>query len=197
MPLTTEPVSTIDKLADLYKERATPEAVLAQIKSDIDKSLELFAGNNTFTAKRVYWNRAATLTLQGDVLIWSGTLMGGGNADLTKAKTALEEVKALSTLGLNANYADTFDPTKETNNKEIIFAISFEKDQGTQGAYSAFLVNTTQASTLILLIHRLQHLFLFQRLIRLWRVQVVWVCLPLQLQSSMMPMTNGRRLLSV
>jgi hypothetical protein len=75
--------------------------------------------------------------------------MGGGNADFTKAKAALEEVKALSTLGLNANYADTFDPTKETNNKEIIFAISFEKDQGTQGAYSAFLVNTTQAGTLI------------------------------------------------
>lgn len=149
VPLTTEPVSTIDKLADLYKERAAPEAVLAQIKSDIDKSLELFAGSNTFSAKRVYWNRAATLTLQGDVLLWSGTLMGGGNADFTKAKAALEEVKALSTLGLNANYADTFDPTKETNNKEIIFAISFEKDQGTQGAYSAFLVNTTQAGTLI------------------------------------------------
>lgn len=149
VPLTTEPVSTIDKLSDLYKERATPEAVLAQIKSDIDKSLELFAGNNTFTAKRVYWNRAATLTLQGDVLLWSGTHFNGGNADFTKAKTALEEVKAFSTLGLNANYADTFDPTKETNNKEIIFAISFEKDQATQSAYSIFFVNTTQAGTLI------------------------------------------------
>lgn len=149
VPLTTEPVSTIGKLSDLYKERATPEAVLAQIKSDIDKSLEFFAGNNTFTAKRVYWNRAATLTLQGDILLWSGTLMGGGNADLTKAKAALEEVKALSTLGLNATYADTFDPTKETNNKEIIFAINYEKDQATQGVYSNFLVNTTQAGTLI------------------------------------------------
>ena len=149
VPLTTEPVSTIDKLSDLYKERATPEAILAQIKSDIDKSLELFAGNNAFTTKRVYWNRAATLTLQGDVFIWSGTNIGGGTADFTKAKTALEEVKAFSTLGLNANFADAFDPTKENNNKEIIFALSFEKDQATMGAYGSYLVNTTQASTLI------------------------------------------------
>lgn len=149
VPLTTEPVTSIDKLADLYKERSTPEAILAQIKADIDKSLEFFAGNNAFSAKRVYWTRPATLTLQGDVLIWSGTNMGGGNADFSKAKAALEEVKALSTLGLNANYADTFDPTKKTNNKEILFAISYEKDQATMGTYGSYLVNTTQASTLI------------------------------------------------
>ena len=150
VPLRTEPITTIDNLTDLYTARATPEDVMKQIKSDIEQSLTLFGGSNTFTAKRVYWNRAATLTLKGDVFIWSGTNMGGGNADFTTAKTALDEVKAIPTLGLLPNFADVFDPTKEAGNREMIFALSFEKNEATQGAYGSFLVNTTQAGTLLL-----------------------------------------------
>lgn len=150
VPITTEPVAAVGSLTDLYRERSTPEAVMTLIKSDLEQSLSLFAGNNAFTTKRVYWNRAATLTLKGDVFLWSGTHLGGGSADFTTAKTALEEVKALPTLGLQANYADVFDPTKEVNNREIIFALSFEKNESVQSAYSSFLVNSTQAGTLVL-----------------------------------------------
>jgi len=148
VPITTEPVTSVGSLTDLYKARSTPQEVMQLIKSDIEQSLTLFGGSNTLTAKRVYWNRPATLTLKGDVFLWSGTHMGGGNTDFTVAKTALEEIKALSTLGLQATYADVFDPTKEANNREIIFAMSFEKNEATQGAYGNFLVNTTQAGTL-------------------------------------------------
>lgn len=150
VPITTEPVTSADNLTDLYRERATPEAVMQLIKSDLEQSLTLFAENNTLTAKRVYWNRAATLTLKGDVTIWSGTHLGGGATDFTTARTALEEVKALSTLGLQTTYADIFDPTKEANNKEIIFALSFEKNELAMSAYGSFQVNTTQAGTLVL-----------------------------------------------
>ena len=150
VPITTEPVLSVDNLSDLYRERSTPEAVMQLIKSDIEQSLTRFAGDNSFTAKRVYWNRAATLTLKGDVFIWSGTHMGGSSADFTIARTALEEVKTLSTLGLQTTYADVFDATKETNNKEIIYALSFEKNELTMSAYTSFQVNTTQAGTLVL-----------------------------------------------
>jgi hypothetical protein len=150
VPITTEPVTTVGNLSELYRERATPEAVMQLIKSDLEKSLSLFGDNNSFAAKRVYWNRAATQTLKGDVFIWSGTHMGGGVADFTTARTALDDVKALSTLGLQANYADVVDPTKETNNKEIIVALSFEKNEAVMGGYGSFLVNTTQAGTLVL-----------------------------------------------
>lgn len=123
VPLTTEPVSTVGDLADLYRARAPKADIMQQVKADIEQSLSLYAGNNTIpSGKHVTWNRAATLTLKGDVYIWSATHMSGGNADLTTAKTALEEVKALPTLGLQTNYADNFDGTKESNNKEIIFA---------------------------------------------------------------------------
>lgn len=148
VPITSEPVTSVGNLTDLYKTRSSAQEVMQLIKNDLEQSLTLFGATTTFAPKRVYWNRAATLTLKGDVFIWSGTHLGGGNADFTAAKAALEEVKSLSTLGLQATYADVFDPTKESNNKEIIFSLSFEKNEATQGAYGSFLVNTTQAGTL-------------------------------------------------
>lgn len=150
VPLRTEPITAIGNLQDLYAARATPLEVMQLIKSDLEQSLTLFDGNNAFTAKRVYWNRATTLTLKGDVFIWSGTHLGGGSADFTTAKTALDEVKTIPALGLLDNFADVFDPTKETGNREILFSLSFEKNEATQTAYTNFLVNTTQASTLVL-----------------------------------------------
>lgn len=152
VPITTEALTQVGDLAVLYKERATPEEVMALVKSDIEQSLSLFNGNNSLTTKRVYWNRLATLTLKGDVYIWSGTLMGGGNNDLNIAKQALETVTALegNTLGLNTNYADTFDQTKENNNKEIIFAINYELSQEENKVFNLFLINATAASTTLL-----------------------------------------------
>lgn len=157
VPMTTEPIEQIGELATLYKERSSAELVMKQIKADIDSSLALIGPTVTYATpanpsnnKRVYWNRAATLTLKGDVYIWSATNMGGGSADLTAAKTALEEVKNNTALfGLQANYADVFDPLKKNGNKEVIFSINFEKDQAGLGGYGNFLVNTTQRATLI------------------------------------------------
>ena len=149
VPLTTEPVATINNAAETYKARSTPDSVMLQIKSDIDKSLQLFGNNNTMPAgNRVFWNRVATLTLKGDVYIWSGTNMGGGTTDLTTAKAALQEVKSLegATLKLDANYADIFDPTKKSNNPEIIFALNYESGQLAQTTFNIFTINGVQAS---------------------------------------------------
>ncbi len=151
VPVSTEPVETVGNLSALYKARSPKEDVMKLIKADIEQSLTLFGTSNALPAgKHVTWNRPATLTLKGDVYIWSGTHMGGGTVDFTTAKTALEEVKALPALGLQTNYQDIFDPTKKANNKEIIFAVSYEKDQATIGMFGSFLVNTTQAGTLLL-----------------------------------------------
>jgi starch-binding outer membrane protein, SusD/RagB family len=151
VPITTEPVSSISDLPALYRERSSAQDVMALIKSDLEQSLTLFKGDNSFNSlstKRIYWNRPATLTLKGDVFLWSAEHLNGGTADLNIAKSALEEVKNLSTLALNAVYADNFNPDREANNKEIIFAINYERDQASLGSYGNFLVNTTQAGTL-------------------------------------------------
>ena len=119
VPLNTEPVETINNAAETYKHRTGADTVMAQVKSDIEKSLQLFGPSNVIAGgKRVYWNRIATLVLKGDVFNWTGTHMGGGAADFTTAKNALMEVKNLqgATLDLQANYADIFDPNKKNNN---------------------------------------------------------------------------------
>lgn len=151
VPLNTEPITTISNATDTYKARTREDSVMALIKADIEKSLELFGTTNVLsTGKRVTWSRVATQVLKGDVYLWTGTHMGGGNADFTTAKNALTEIRNLqgASLGLNANYAHTFDPTRKTNNPEIIFAINYELGQATMGLYGSFLVNAIQANTL-------------------------------------------------
>lgn len=150
VPLTTEPVAAINNAAETYKARSSEADVMKQIKADIEQSLQLFNGNNSFpSGNRVYWNRVATLTLKGDVYIWSGTNMGGGATDFTTARTALQEVKNLegAALKLDAAYADIFDPNKKANNPEIIFALSYESGQAMQGTFAIFSINSVQASS--------------------------------------------------
>lgn len=152
IPLNTEPVETISNTAETYKRRTGADTIMTQIKADIEQSLTLFGSANTLpSGKRVYWSRIASLILKGDVFIWSGTHMGGGNADFTTAKNALQEVRNLqgAALDLQANYADIFDPTKKNNNKEIIFAINYELQQAQNTQFvGAFTVNAIQAATL-------------------------------------------------
>lgn len=151
VPISTTPVITINNAEETYKARSTPDSVMRQIKSDIEKSLELFGSSNVIpTGNRVFWNRIASLVLKGDVYLWSGTHMGGGNADFTVAKNTLQEVINLqgSTLQLQTNYAYIFDPARKSNNAELIFSVNYELGQATQGAFGAFLVNNIQASGL-------------------------------------------------
>jgi len=152
VPLTTAPVQTINNAAETYKARTPADSIMIQIKADIEKSLQLLTSNVITAGKRVYWNRIATLTLKGDVYLWSGTLMGGGNTDFIAAKAALQEVENLQgpSLNLNSNYADIFDPAKKSNNPEIIFAINYEAGQATQGTFASFQVNGISATSLSL-----------------------------------------------
>lgn len=151
VPLNTEPVASITNTAETYKARTPADSIMLQIKSDVEQSLQLFGSNNSLPAgKRVYWSRVATLILKGDVFLWSGTHMGGGNADFNTAKAALTEVRNLQgpSLELQGNYADIFDPTRKVNNKEIIFAVNYEIQQAQNGLFGSFLVNSIQANTL-------------------------------------------------
>lgn len=150
VPLTTEPVITINNAAETYKTRSSPDSVMLQVKSDIDRSLQLFGSSNAILpGNRVYWNRITTLALKGDVFIWSGTHMGGGQADYTTAKAALQEIKngEGAALRLDPAYADIFDPAKKANNPEIMFALSYESGQATQGTFGIFTINGIQASS--------------------------------------------------
>lgn len=141
VPITTEPLATTDPQG-LSKPRAPQSEVMALIKADIKASLDSFGSDASFWLdKRVYWSKAATLTLKGDVYIWSGTLLEGGNADYTEAKNALQEVASLD-VELVPNFADLWSIDNENNN-EFIFAFQYEQDQETN-FYSSLTGRTTE-----------------------------------------------------
>jgi starch-binding outer membrane protein, SusD/RagB family len=151
VPLITKAIPVIKSTAQTYVARTPVDSVFMQIKSDIEQSLTLFNGNLSFPAgKRVYWNAVASLVLKADVYLWTGTVRGGGTADITTAQNVLQSVENLQgpTLKLDAKYADIFDPTKKANNPEIIFALNYELSQAQNTVFSEFLANAIQATTL-------------------------------------------------
>lgn len=124
VPISTEPLLEID-LEALKKGRAPKAEVMQQVKNDLAKSLEYFGSDNSmWLGKNTYWSKAATLALKGDVYLWSGKLLGGGSADFTEAKSALNQIAGFNLV----DYASLWGQDNE-NNEEFIFAFDYQQDQ--------------------------------------------------------------------
>lgn len=124
VPVTTEPLTNIE-LEKLKKPRAPKTEVMKQVKADIAKSLELFGDNNSmWQNKRIYWSKAATLALKGDVYLWSGKVLGGGETDFKEAKQALASITGYELINYNSLWGE-----QNENNKEFIFALDYQEDQ--------------------------------------------------------------------
>lgn len=103
------------------KAASSAADVMAQIKKDIQSSEDAFGDDYSFKYGKCYWSKAATMMLKGEVYLWSGKQMGGGEADYTTAKNALTAVKAAG-VGLLDNFQKVFAYDNKENN-EIIFAV--------------------------------------------------------------------------
>lgn len=123
VPLVTEPLQNVNNLTALKKARAPKAEVLAFIKQDIQRSLDLFEGNENFYRDNVYWSKRATLILKGDVFLWSGKVLGGGATEFTEAKNALSQVS-----GALVPYENLWGIDNEKNT-EFIFALDYKKDE--------------------------------------------------------------------
>lgn len=129
VPITLEPLSKVDPVS-LARERSSQNEVMNLIKSDLSASLNAFGSDGSFfEGNRSYWSKAATLALKGDVYIWSGNLLGGGNADFTEAKSALQEIAALG-VDLEPSISNLWGVGNENNN-EFIFALDYKQDEAT------------------------------------------------------------------
>lgn len=107
---------------------ASPAAdVMKQIKADIEASEKAFGTDNSFRLGRHFWSLPATQMLKGEVYLWSGRQMGGGNSDYQIAKMALEQV-GKADVALSDKFESVFAFSKK-GNKEIIFAIHNRKDE--------------------------------------------------------------------
>lgn len=124
VPISTEPLLEVD-LEALKKARAPKNEVMQLIKDDIAASLQHFGDDNSlWQGKNVYWSRSASLTLKGDAYLWSGQVLGGGDADFQEAKNALAQITGFSLVP----YGDLWGQSNENNN-EFIFAFDFQEDQ--------------------------------------------------------------------
>lgn len=141
VPIILEPVTDFNPQG-LSRARSSQADVMAQIKSDIAASLAAFGSNDGYWAgNRNFWSKAATLALKGDVYIWSGNLMGGGNADFIEAKTALQQIAALG-VELAPSIDALWGVANEGNN-EFIFAFQYERDQASN-FYNSFTGRSTE-----------------------------------------------------
>ncbi|WP_276855449.1 SusD family outer membrane lipoprotein NanU [Bacteroides fluxus] len=127
-------------LSNITKPVSPTTAVMEQIKKDIEDSEKAFGDNYSFKLGRHYWSMAATQMLKGEVYLWSGSQMGGGETDYRIAKQAFENVKKAD-VALIGNFKDVFSYTNKKN-KEIIFTIHNGKDEYTLwgGGYSGNLM---------------------------------------------------------
>ncbi len=143
VPISLEPLTTVN-LEALKKGRSPKAEVMTQIKADLAKSLELFGNDNSlWLGKNTYWSKSATLALKGDVYLWSGMVLGGGNVDFTEAKTALSEIT-----GFDLPVWDKVWGQTNEANKEFIFAFDYDKDQA-ENIYISFTGNKSYFKTLI------------------------------------------------
>ena len=114
-------------ISNMGKAEASAQEVMEQIKKDIKASEDAYGADMSFTNGRVYWSHPATEVLKGEVYLWSGKQMNGGNSDYTIAKTALESLKTAD-VALENNYRQVF-AFDNKENKEIIFAIHNGRDE--------------------------------------------------------------------
>lgn len=131
----------------LYKARATASETMAQIKSDIAKSLACFGDQTTFNfngaAKnaKYYWSKAATEMLAGEVYLWNAKVTVGDQAatpsDLATAKTHFENVTNNYGLSLVNNFASVFSANNERNS-ETILSIMHSETESTNGIPSGY-----------------------------------------------------------
>lgn len=141
VPISTEPFTESDP-ESLSKARSPASEVMDLIKSDLERSLDAFGDDDSYwEGKRVYWNKAATLALKGDVFLWSGNVMGGGADDFSMALSALNQISDME-VELVPDYHNLFATSNEIN-REFIFAFQFAKDQSTN-FYSQMTGRTTE-----------------------------------------------------
>lgn len=122
------------------KAASSAADVMTQIKKDIQSSEDAFGDDFSFKYGKCYWSKAATMMLKGEVYLWSGKHLNGGNTDYGIAKKALESVKS-SGVSLLGSFEKIFAYDNKENS-EIIFTIHNERNEYDMwnGQYGATMV---------------------------------------------------------
>ncbi|MBD5244046.1 MAG: RagB/SusD family nutrient uptake outer membrane protein [Barnesiella sp.] len=146
-----------DEIA-LRKPQATPEEFLENIKKDINLSLQHFAAgasyNNTdFKANggQIYWSKAATEMLAGEVYLWSGKVSTGNHTanptDVATAKTYFQNVANNYGYRLMPNYLDAVN-VNGASNTERIFGTYYSQTEATNNWFNYIMYDPVVGGTI-------------------------------------------------
>lgn len=122
VPIVTDPTEGYNAKTT-FKPRSSVEEVFSLIKSDLDQALELYPNNNLAQGK-AFWSKPAAQMLKGEVYLWTGKKLNGGQADLTAALKALTEAASAPGLALQSDFDKIFRYNNK-GNSEILFAVRF------------------------------------------------------------------------
>lgn len=105
--------------------------VLKQVQSDLDLAIQNFTSMSGFS-KTAYPSKyrfayGSVMALKADAYLWNAKVLGGGDADLAAAATAITEVEA-SGLTLNQDYKNVTGVRAATNS-EVALAAYFQRDE--------------------------------------------------------------------
>jgi hypothetical protein len=139
VPIRTEPTESYNP-ATIQIARSPISDVFKLIKSDLDQAIALYP-SNTPDVNRDMWSKPAANALKGDVYLWTGKLLNGGNADFTTALNALNDVQSAD-VQLLPKYSDIFSYTNK-NNKEVLMAERFQLLDGAGSNYWANMYVTS------------------------------------------------------
>jgi len=125
VPIITEPTAGF-KPGEQFIARSTEAELLSMIKNDVEMSLNLFP--NDHMGRRNRWSRPSVLVLKGDIHLWSGQVMGGGEGDISTALIAFNNAVSAADVALLPDYDEIFRYHNK-GNKEIFMAVHFRKDE--------------------------------------------------------------------
>jgi hypothetical protein len=111
--------------------RSPATEVISRINTDIDSALLLYTSMSNFNPKtypsKYRFAYGSAQALKADVSMWSGKVLGGGNAAFEKAIAAINEVEA-SGVSLNTDLKNVTG-LRGSSNPEVIIAAYFLRDE--------------------------------------------------------------------
>jgi len=119
VPIVTDGFESINQ--ELYNPRSPVTEVYALVKEDIAQAVAKLPARSPGVKPWMASKEAANM-LKTEICLWLAKRAGGGNAELTEARTSIDAV-LLNSYILENNYADAF---RNDKSKEIIFSIYFD-----------------------------------------------------------------------
>lgn len=112
-------------------ERSPAAEVISRINTDIDSAILLYTSMSNFNVKsypsKYRFAYGSAQALKADVNMWSGKVLGGGNAAFEKAIAAINEVEATG-VTLNTDFKNVTG-LRAGSNPEVIIAAYFLREE--------------------------------------------------------------------